>query len=197
MNKIYIPKALDPDLISFDDENVYCIIKYFNLSFNELERDYYAIKEFYTWNPRNYEIIEYYSKCEEMYGKEIALCLINLFSKIRRIFTKFHHSDHEGFDEKNRLYHCVIVVSDKNVEVVKETLKIIQSNYNPPTDFDKIINITPIEKSYLFSMDTAYYLFSMNITYFYHIIDPSWFGYKIKILNKGSLIKTQNKQQLS
>jgi hypothetical protein len=179
--KEHIPKDLDPDLILFDDKNVYCVIKYSDLGFDELERDYYDIKEFDTWKPRDYEIKEYYLRCKEIYGKEIALCLINLFSKIRRIFTNFHMSDHKKYAEKDKLFHCLIAVSDNNFEVVKETLKTIQSKYNPPSDFDKLISLHRLGKDYLFSM---------NIAIFYHIIDPSWFGYKIKILdNKGNLIR--------
>lgn len=175
---------LDPDLILINDSDLYCIIKYLNSDFKELTK-LHENTDFKIWYPRDYDLIEYYSIIKELYGLEKAMCMMNLFYDIRGKFNYFHMSNHKGLNDegKDRLFHCSILISDEDYKLVRETLEVIQSKYNPPRSFDELIT------TYKFS---DYTILSMNISVLYHLINGIWFGYKIGILDKhGNMIKTK------
>ena len=177
LNNDYLVKFFSENIhkgpVVYDDKNLYYIIKYSDL------------KRLSGWEER------YFSALKRLYEENTARCIKNLFFDIRTKFNYFHMNHHitkfSGFpnDDKGRLFHCSIIVQNKDYELVKNTLELVYLKYNFGYSlFEDDIDIIKIKGGYIFNI---------SICLFYHLLNPLLFGHKVPILvsvqNKGDECK--------
>ena len=134
----------------FDKNNLYYFVEYSNL-------------EKLTNDGGNY-----FLACKNVYKEDIAKCIVNLLFGVRKKFNEFHRKN-----SKDGHLHCSIIVSEKDFELVKNTLELIYLKYNLSYLFEDEVNIVKLKNKYILSI---------SIIIFYHILNQIQFAYKIGIL---------------
>ena len=187
--KVLAPReGLQPELVIYNDKNLYCIILYQAPSpkHDEDELIQTDVGRIRHWSKQ--DVHNFYQELNRKHGPDIAACLLHLFSYIWRQFNNFHLGGGPG--DKDRLFHAVITCRNDKSQTVEKSLKVIyeaaavsmRKHGSEPKSYEHTIKHQAL---------ATHTLYSLDIANFYWLINPVTHGYRIGIVdNKGRLKKT-------